>query len=60
MIKTIRIIACTAMLCLSAATAKADALLDLVRQLTYRGVRMRGKDDMLDAYRAAYHPKEKK
>ena len=33
---------------------------DLVRQLTYRGVRMRGKDDMLDAYRAAYHPKEKK
>jgi len=33
MIKTIRIIACTAMLCLSAATAKADALLDLVRQL---------------------------
>ena len=33
MIKTIRIIACTVMLCLSAATAKADALLDLVRQL---------------------------
>ena len=33
---------------------------DLVRQLTYRGVRKRGKDDMLDAYRAAYHPKEKK
>ena len=33
---------------------------DLVRQLPYRGVRMRGKDEMLDAYRAAYHPKEKK
>ena len=32
---------------------------DLVRQLTYRGVRMRGKDEMLEDYQAKYHPKGK-
>ena len=32
---------------------------DLVRQLTYRGVRKRGMDEMLDDYQAKYHPKGK-
>lgn len=32
---------------------------DMVRQITYRGVRKRGMDEMLDDYQAKYHPKGK-